>query len=150
MAIEAANLDKNLGERQHLREILQHGMRKITKMGYCGAQRKKAFQGRSGSLHQILPDFQNRRKKKNASLIWWRKDNQWPLQKLFLWNSEGRSQTGYSSSASNPPYIKWFCPSKTKWLYILGLILCVWCGVLVITFLWPIFQWRLPTGNSFV
>ena len=64
MAIEAANLDMNLVERQPLRKILQHGMRKITKIGYCGAQRKKAFQGRSGSLHQILPDFQNRRKKK--------------------------------------------------------------------------------------
>lgn len=118
-------------------------MRKITKMGYCGAQKKKAFQEEVVHCNKSCQTFKTG-ERKNASLIWWRKDNQWPLQKLFLWNSEGRSQTGYSSSASNPSIYQVILSFKTKWLYILGLILCVWCGFLVITFLWPIFQWRLP------
>lgn len=114
MAIEAANMDKNLVERQHLREILQHSMRKITKIGYCGAQRKKAFQVRSGSLHQILLDFQNRRKKK---MPLWFGDIEITsdlCRSCFCGTLRAEARQGIHPVLQTPPYIKWFCPSKTS------------------------------------
>ena len=120
MATEAANLDKNLVERQHLRKILQHGMRKITKIGYCGAQRKKAFQGRSGPLHQILLDFQNRRKKKMPLWFGAVKITSDLCRSSFCGTLRAEARQGIHPVLQTPPYIKWFCPSKTKWLYIWG------------------------------
>lgn len=72
-----------------------------------------------GSSQSITSNVARNSKKggrENAFFIWWRGDNQWPLQELFLSNSEGRSRGVFTKATKHWVYQIILSFSKTKWL----------------------------------